>query len=58
MDHQSTIPSVLGPATGIDRAERGSARKPAESDTSLAFKLVFWAAVGVVLVCAVRLLIR
>jgi hypothetical protein len=55
MDHQNTIPSILGPVGGVDRA---SARKLVESEPGLAFKLAFWVAVAVIVVCAARFLMR
>jgi hypothetical protein len=51
MEQNTTIPSILGPMGG---SERPAARKAAESGSSPVFKLVFWAAVGVLLVSAFR----
>lgn len=51
MEHNTTIPSILGPMGG---PERPAARKSADADSSPIFKLVFWAAVGVLLLSALR----
>ena len=51
MDHNTTIPSVLGPDTG---AERTVTRQAGEPESNPVFKLVFWAAVTVLLISAFR----
>ncbi len=51
MNHQNTIPSVLGPMSGPVHS-----RKSVESETSPLFRLAFLIAVGVVVFSAFRYL--
>ena len=61
MEHHTTIPSTLGPAGGLGSPgvqDRPAARKPSESESSPIFKLVFWAAVAVLLLSVFRYFTR
>ena len=58
MEHHTTIPSILGPMGGAGDPGRPAARKPSESESSPIFKLVFWAAVAVLLLSVFRYFIR
>ena len=51
MDHNNTIPSVLGPDTG---AERAVTRQAGEPESNPVFKLVIWVAVAFLLISAFR----
>ena len=51
MDHNTTIPSVLGPDTGTERAVT---RQVGEPESNPVFKLFFWVAVAVLLISAFR----
>ena len=58
MDHQNTIPSVLGPMSGPDgfSARRDSRDDPAQGAGLL--KVVFWAAAGLLILAVVRYFLR
>lgn len=51
MEHDTTMPSILGPQSGYDNgSERAAREKPESRQASPVIKLVFWAAIGVLLV--------
>ena len=55
MEHDTTMPSILGPESGYGRgSERVARDKPESRKPSPVIKLVFWAVMGVLLVGAYR----
>ncbi len=55
MEHDTTMPSILGPQSGYDNGSERAAREKDESGrASPVIKLVFWAAIGVLLVGVYR----
>ena len=55
MERDTTMPSILGPQSGYDS---GTRPKPESRQASPVIKLVFWAAIGVLLVSAYRFFSR
>ena len=51
MERDTTMPSILGPASGYDSESRSKARGHSSDDQSASplLKVVFWAALAVVL---------
>ena len=58
MEHHTTMPSILGPESGFERATRDRRKKPDTFISSLVFKAMGWAAIGLVIYGAYRFLIR
>jgi nitrate reductase NapE component len=59
MERDTTMPSILGPESGYGRGAQSATReKPESRQASLVIKLVFWAAIGVLLVGAYRFFVR
>ena len=59
MEHDTTMPSILGPQSGYDNGSERAAREKDESGrASPVIKLVFWAAVGALLFGAYRFFTR
>ena len=59
MERNTTMPSILGPESGYGRGLECVARDTPElRQTSPVIKLVFWAAIGVLLVSAYRFFAR
>jgi hypothetical protein len=59
MERDTTMPSILGPDSGYGRGSESTAReKPESREASPVIKLVFWAAIGVLLVGAYRFFTR
>ena len=55
MEHDTTMPSILGPQSGYDNgSERAARDKPESRKTSPVIQLVLWAAIGVLLVGVYR----
>ena len=58
MDHNTTMPSLLGPESGYDRANVDRRQTPDARKASLVVKAIVWAAFGLVVFGAYRFLIR
>ena len=59
MEHDTTMPSILGPESGYGRgSERVARDKPQSRQASPVIKLVLLAAIGVLLVGAYRFFVR
>ncbi len=57
MEHDTTMPSILGPQSGYGNgsdSDRAAREKPESRQVSPVIKLVFWAAIGVLLVGTYR----
>lgn len=58
MDHQNTVPSLLGPLSGPGGLSQLAHRPMNKPDTPLAMKLVFWAALGLLAYGAIKFFAR
>ncbi len=58
MEHNTTMPSLLGPENGYERATRDRRQKSDTNKSSLVLKAIVWAAIGLVVFGAYRFLMR
>lgn len=58
MDHQNTVPSLLGPISGPNGMRPMPGQQPQDPETPLFMKLIFWTALGLLAFGAIRFFAR